>query len=344
MVLSGSEGQTTTERDQEEKTFAVLKDFIQKSGLEEITGVGASSFAVSQGLHRNKVFLHHYPDNGSGMIWSMFGKEPHALTSLDFLPADTAAASFSDFDLAQLINFLRQEADQSGIPEAKQAVTRWQTQFAGVTGLQLDDVLSSLNGSVGMIVALDTTSTVSVPVGNQQQTIPAPRLAILLAVKNDLIFKQVDKMAGGNPGVIKVDEPDLRMRTMPVPFFPGLNLRPSVAQWNGFLVIASDDRIIRDLMAVQKGAPGYKSTSEYAALSAGLPEQGNSFCVSTQRFADTVRKIQSQMYASNSATPAQAALVQRWVSSFQKGAHGFGVGVRLPNGWLSVTQSRFSAP
>jgi len=344
MVLTGSDSQTATQRDQEEKSFAVLKDIIQKSGLEEISGVGASSFAISPGLHRNKIFLHHYADKGSGMLWSMFGKEPHPLTSLDFLPADTAAASFGDFDLAQLVNFLRQEAEQSGIPEAKQAVTQWQTQFAGVSGLQLDDVLASLNGSVGMVIALDATSTVSIPVGNQQQTIAAPRLAILLAVKNDLIFKQVDKMAGGNPGVIKVDEPDLRMRTMPVPFFPGLNLRPSVAQWNGFLVIASDDRIIRDMIAVQKGGPGYKSTPEYAALSAGLPDQGNSFCVSTQRFADTVRKIQSQMYANNSATPAQAALVQRWVSGIQKAGHGYGVGVRLPNGWLSVTQSRFSAP
>jgi hypothetical protein len=329
--------------DQTEKGFAVLKDMVQKSGLEEITGLGATSFAVAPGLHRNKVFVHHYPDKGSGILWSLLGKEPHALTGLDFLPADTAAATIGDFDLAQLINFLRQEANDSGIPEAKQAVAQWQTQFAGVSGLQLDDVLGSLNGSMGMILTLDASNNISVPIADEPQTIPAPRLALLVAVKNDLIFKQVDKMLGSNPGVIKVNEADLRMLTMPVPMIPALNLRPSVAQWNGFLVIASDDQLIRDMIAVQKGAPGYKSTPEYVALSAGLPQQGNRFGVTTQRFADTLHKVQSQMQ-STSAAPAQAAAIQHWFSTIQKVAYGYGVGSHLPNGWLTVSQFRFAKP
>jgi len=154
----------------------------------------------------------------------------------------------------------------------------------------------------------------------------------------------VDKMLGGNPGVIKVDETDLRMRTMSLPMIPGLNLRPTVAQWNGYLVIASDDQLIRDMVAVQKGAPGYKSTSEYITLSASLPQQGNSFCVSTQRFADTARKVQSQMYANNSATQPQAAMFQHWFSTYQKAGHGVGIGVHMPNGWLTVSQTKFSAP
>lgn len=339
LILSGSGSQAIHDRHQAEKVFALVKDVIQKSGLEQITGIGASSFAVAPELHRNKLFVHHYPESGAGILWSLYGKEPHPLSGLDFLPVDTALAGFSDFDLAQFINFLRQEADQSGIPEAKEAVAKWQTQFAGISGLQLDDVLQSLNGSMGMVLTLDATGTVSVPIANQPQQIPAPRLAILLAVKNDLIFKQVDKMVSGYPGVIKADEPDVRMRTMPIPFPPGLNLRPTVAQWNGYLIIASDDKLVRDMMAVQKGAPGYKSTEEYATLSAGLPQQGNSAGVSTQRFIDAFRKIQGQLVANQpGATPAQTALMQQMVFNYQKVGHTFGVGVQLPNGWLSVSQ------
>ncbi len=337
-LLSGSASQSVADREQAEKGFALVKDVVQKSGLEEITGVGASSFPVAPGLYRNKLFVHHYAGKGSGILWSLYGTQPHPLAGLDLLPVDTALASFGDFDLVKLINFLRTEADQSGMPDLKQAVTQGETQFAGVSGLKLDDVLASLNGSMGMVLTLDATSTISIPVGGQ--TIPTPRLAILIAVKNDLVFKQVDKMLSGNPGVAKVDEPDLRMRTMAIPMIPGLNLRPTVAQWNGFLVIASDDKLLRDMIAVQKGAPGYKSTPEYASLFAGLPKQGNSFGLSSRRFADTLRKFQSQMLASQpGANAAQTAVFQRLFSiENQSAGRCMTVGGVLPDGWLAVGQ------
>jgi hypothetical protein len=335
ILLSGSASQPVPDRQQAEQSFALLKDIVQKSGLEEITGLGASSFNLAPGLYRNKIFVHHYADKGSGILWSLYGKQPHPLTDLDLLPVDTAIAGFGDFDLAQFINFLRQEAAQSGIPQLQQSVTQWQTQFSGVTGLQLDDVLQSLNGSIGMVLTLDSTESISIPIAGQSQTFPSPRLALLIAVKNDLVFKQVDKMLGGSPGIVKVDEPDVSMRTMPIPVFPAANLRPTVAQWNGFLIIASDDKLIRDIIAVQKGGPGFKSTAEYAALSPGLPDQGNSFGVATQRFADTVRAIQSQVMANRpGANATQLALMQR----FQRTGHFMTVGAVLPTGWLSVSQ------
>jgi len=339
LALSGSASMSATDRAQAEKAFAALKDAVHKSGIEDVTGFGASSFAVSPGLYRNKFFAHHDPAKGTGILWSLCGKEPHALNGLDFLPVDTATAGFGDFDLAGLINFLRQETQQSGIPEAQQAVSQWETQFTGVTGLKLDDVLQSLNGSMGMVITLDATSTISIPLGSQAQTIPTPRLAILLAVKNDLIFNQVDKMLSSNPGIIKADEPDLRMRTMPLPFFPGINLRPTVAQWNGFLVIASDEKLIRNMIAVQKGAPGFKSTPEYTALSAGMPTEGNSFGICTQRFADVYLKFENQMFANQpGGNPAQVATMQRIISNYEKVPRNYAVGVRMPNGWLSVAQ------
>jgi len=249
---------------------------------------------------------------------------------------------FGDIDIAGLVNFLRQEAEGCGIPEAKDAVDQGTTQFAGVTGLQLDDVLNSLSGSMGTVVTLDATSTITIPVPNAPETIPTPRIALLIGVKSDLIFKRIDAMAGGNPGVIKVDEDGLSMRTMPVPlpFVQDLNLRPTVAQWNGYLVIASDDQIIREMIAVQKGAPGYKSTPEYAALSAGMPDQGNSFTVCSQRFVEIVQKLQGLYYANQpNVTPALSAFMQKLSASEYSGTgRMMTVGSVLPNGYLCVTQ------
>jgi len=201
----------------------------------------------------------------------------------------------------------------------------------------LDDVLNSLSGSIGSVLTLDASNNVSIPFGPVPETIPAPRLAILIGVKNDLVFKQVDKMLASTPGIIKTEEPGLSMRTFPVPFIlPNLNLRPSVAQWNGYLVIASDDRLIRDIIAVQKGAPGFKSTPEYATLSAGLPDQGTGFSVISQRFVDTFYQIQTTMQTAGPA--AQSQVMARFINNHRSMGHQVAVATVLPNGILSVCQ------
>jgi hypothetical protein len=338
MVLSGSAGVQVTDRAEAEKTYALVRDIIFKSGIEQVSGVGASSLAIAPGLYRNKFFIHHDADKGDGLLWAIHGRTPHQLAGLDFLPPDTAIAVVRDFDLAQLLNFLRAEVRNSGVPEAQNAFDQWQTQFSGATGLPLDDVLASLNGSLGGVITLDATSTIAIPAGNQP-VIPTPRIALLLGVKNDLIFKQIDKMAGINPGVIKVDEPGLQMRTMPVPMVPALNLRPTVAQWNGYLVIASDDKLVRDMAAALKDGHGFKSTPEFAALSSGMPAEGNGFAIMTQRFAETLRQLQSEMVSNQPGVNAnQSAFVRQVFARYQKTGHMYSVGTQLPNGLLSVSQ------
>ena len=326
--------QTPEQQQQVAPYLALLKDIIQKSGVQAVSGVGASSINYAAGLYRNKIFVHHYPADGSGVIWSLYGTQPHPLASLDYLPVDTGLAGFADFDLAKFIGFLRDEATQSGIPPLQQAVAQWQTELTGLTGLKLDDVLASFNGAVGMVLTLDASNNVTIPIENQSLTIPFPRLALLFAVKNDLIFKTVDKMFAGTPGFATFVDPDVQMRLVQVPLANGVNLRPTLAQWNGFLVFATDDNLIRAMIAAQKGGPGFKTTAEYATLSAGLPEQGNSFVIATQHFADTVRKIETQVGASQPGGGARTALMER----FEKTGHFMSVGAVLPNGWLSISQ------
>src|SRR5438874_1175568 len=67
--------------------FGVLANLVKQSGVEEISGFGMSSVAVEKGLYHSKAMLHHYRGNNTGYLWSMFGKQPHALEGLDLLPA-----------------------------------------------------------------------------------------------------------------------------------------------------------------------------------------------------------------------------------------------------------------
>ena len=75
------------------KAFDIVTRLIKDSGIEDVSGVGLSSVEIEKGVFRNKALLHHYPGKGNGFLWQLAGKEPHPLTGLDLLPADTATPS-----------------------------------------------------------------------------------------------------------------------------------------------------------------------------------------------------------------------------------------------------------
>ncbi|MEI9962204.1 MAG: hypothetical protein WDM76_14050 [Limisphaerales bacterium] len=92
-----------------DKAFGAVTRLIKDSGSEDVSGVGISSIEIEKGMYRNKALLHHYPGKGAGFLWNFLGKEPHALTGLDLLPANTALAIFSDMDVPLLWSVAQQE-------------------------------------------------------------------------------------------------------------------------------------------------------------------------------------------------------------------------------------------
>ena len=53
--------------------FDVLAKFVQDSGIEQITGLGASSIALEPGLNRNIVFVHHVRGKETGLFGTLLG-------------------------------------------------------------------------------------------------------------------------------------------------------------------------------------------------------------------------------------------------------------------------------
>jgi hypothetical protein len=318
--------------------FGIVSDLVKKSGLEEISGVGASSIAVDQGIYVNKVFVHHQSGKGNGFMWSAFGKAPHHLDALDFLPADTALANSSDLDLGNVLEGLREELALTGIPNAGQALDASLAQFSATLGMPVDDLLKSLGGSLGLVLTLNPAKVVSVPVEGQALSVPTPRLAIFLRVKDDRLFTQIDRMLGAIPTVIRHDEPDLRMRGVPVPGPAEAWFHPTVAQWSqGYLLIASDETIIRDMVAAQKTGQGLKATPQFTSLFAGLPQEGNAFQIVTPQFGETWAVLQREILKSSQSgtTPEQMALMRKLFSQQTPGAV-CSVSTHLGDGWLVV--------
>ena len=323
------------------KAFDIANHLVQDSGVEDITGLGLSSVEIEKGMYHNKMLLHHYAGAGNGFLWKLCGQQPHALTGLDMLPANTALAGFSDLDLPLVWTVVQDEVAKSGFPEAQDFLQKLPGEFEKKTKLKWDDVLHSVGGELGFVLTLNESNTIPIPLPGAAMTIPEPGLLLVLKVNDDTIFNRLDQELKANPQVIRVDQTGLKLRTMPVPIpFVGM-LRPSTASSGGYLFIASSDTLINDSLAVKSGKQaGLKGTEAFKRLARAMPEQGNQFTFMSERFGRILYEVQRQAM-SGSLGQAGANAQSKWVQSlFQtQPAFAYSVAVNTPQGSLTVGNS-----
>jgi len=329
------------DRENLSKAFDIVTNLIQKSGIEDVNGFGMSAIARETNFYHTKAFLHHYPGKGSGFLWNMFGQKPHALDELNLLPASTALAAFTDLDAPMVWSVVQKQVAQSGFPQADELLKQLPDNFEKATGLKWEQVLASLGGEFGFAVSLDDTKMITIPLPTDGDPLQIPEPALLLAakVKDDTIFNRIDAALNQSAGqqIVKADKPGLKMRTWPLPVPLPIQLRPTVALADGYLFIATTDTLIQEVLAVKAGQrPGLKSTQEFQRLSKDVPTQGNSFSFVSQRFGQTVMRIQQQAaQMTANAQGSQTAWLQSFLGS-GKGTVSYTVAANTDEGWLAV--------
>jgi hypothetical protein len=302
-LVNAVPGSSAADKQNAALTFGILSNLIKRSGVEEVSGFGMSSLAVEKDLYQSKAMLHHYRSNNTGFLWSMFGKQPHLLDGLDLLTANTVFASFTDLDLSLLWSVITREIEQSGVIGARQSVQGFRSQFAAMTGADMEQSLASLGGGCGAIVTLDEPARNSAPATRSTMAIPQVGFMLVCKVKNDTIFNAIDASWRSNPSVKRTNRADLRMRTLSSPSPLPINLRPSIARSGDYFFIASNDAIVEASVAVKAGTgASLKSTAEFKKLSQHVPQQGNGFTFRSERIAQIVAQMQSLAFAANAPT------------------------------------------
>ncbi len=321
------------------KVFEIVSRLVKNSGLEQVSGVGMSSIARQAGFYHSKVVVHHYRGESQGYLWNLFGKTPHGLDLLDLLPETTALALSFDVDLPQSYSILRNELLQVGIPDADRFINELPAAFEKATGIRFDQFLSSFGGEYGLVLTLDDSKKIALPLGPNPLEIPEPGLMLVLKVKDDTIFNRVEKLMAEKPdqaaAVVRVDKGGLRMRTMPVPLPLPITARPTLARHGDYLFIASSDALVQDAVSVKKGEKkGWKSTDEYKKLSQGMPQKGNSFQFVSLRLGKTISQIQQQaLKNSGQLKPAQAETMQRLFGAGRLFS-SFAIAANTEEGWI----------
>jgi len=320
------------------RIFELLTQLVKSSGVEDVTGVGLSAAPVAPGLFRNKFIAHHRRGAGEGFLWSMFGRAPHALNGHSMLPTNTALAAFGDLEVNQLWQTLELQLLQSGIPEAQEVARNWPAEFESKTKIPWTTLLASLGGEVGLILTLDDTRPVELPMGRDARiSLPAPGLMLAVKVNNSLLYDRLSGQLQANPKAITTEEGGLKICSMPVPVPLPIPLELTVASSGDYFYVATSPQMVRTVQAVRQGRqPGLKSSADFQELARHLPAEGNQFIYVARRFGETFADLQQQVMGESGMGPDQLELLQR-VFGKAGSAYSLSIGARTATGWQTTS-------
>ena len=277
-------GEGMNERDQQQMAMAIDmgRTAYEQSGLRDISGLGASSFALESGLNRNVLVLHHYEQKKDGLIWKLMGTAAHEQEVLKLLPANTAFAAHADTDVVAGFNWLRDFITNTAPPEMVAEFAKALAQ-ANQT-VSFENLLKSTGGELGFFITLDGQKRVAIPVPDAPAGLkidfPEPALAVVLKVKDDQLLQLITAQLK-NPELAEMvketKEGDVTLYTMTTPPLPvEIDVSPTLMMTGNYLVLTSNMKLAKDILAVRAGKKqGLAGTAEFKRLAGDMNLKGN---------------------------------------------------------------------
>ncbi|MCP5047604.1 MAG: hypothetical protein GY940_10555 [bacterium] len=265
------------------KTYDFVFGLIKKSGFMDISGIGVSSVAIDETLNHTKVVIHHYKGKGTGVLWQLTENKPRELKELKMLPANTVMAGFGEFKIKTLWEWVKKEVAAADLPKCNKAVQGLEPMLKQM-GIELDQLLNSFGDSRGYVVTLDSANKKQIPMGRMALEIPDPALAIIIPVTDDYLFNLLKSKMPFAKMVEKDNTKRLQIPMQPMP----ITLEPVIVYTEGYLMIASNNKIVDDILAAKKNGDGLTTTEEFKTLSAHMPAKGNGFRFTGSKFSETL--------------------------------------------------------
>jgi hypothetical protein len=163
-------------------------------------------------------------------------------------------------------------------------------------------------------------------------------------VQDDVLINRIDQQLAKNPQAVRTQEDGLTLCTLNLPL-PMSYVHPTVAWKKGCLILASNDAIIREMMAVKAGKkPGFAANADFQKLRAGMPESGCKFAYVSPLFFKTMRSLQTvQVEHNQAATPAVKNLMQ-YIYRVSPQNEFYSVRQETEEGWIGIVHQKAPVP
>ena len=309
--------------------FHFVDRFLRDSGLRELAGWGASSVRVAEDMHHNRLFVQHSAAGPKGFLWEVFTAENGPLDFARRLPAETVFARWATIRPQPAWEWVRKAVAECGNPEL---VAKFDEGLGELKaqGVDLDRLVASLPGGVGMMVTADPARMVALPLDlNIDLEVPAFGAALLVEVTDDGLYDLIGQaMAKEAKPVERTERDGIRAMMLPEEKIEGSELafRFTVARFERYLVLASSDRLVATLAS---GQGGLLATPHVQRWRQGVPEEGFAFLYMNPLFTRTI--FDGVVKAMASEEPEVAGIVAAAYAPLRE-ISNWSVTLRTPDG------------
>ena len=316
-----------------------LTAFLRDSGVREFAGVGASSVAMAEDMHQNRLFLQHPVGPPKGFLWEAFTAENRPFDWLQRLPANTVYARWAMVRPEPVWNWLKQVIDGCGRPDIVRGFHEGLEKGRKEEGVELDRWFASVTGGVGLVATLDPKRMIQLSTGGDQPiAFPAFAGALVVEVKDDTLFEFAERMIKKEGGEAKrIDKDGVRSYVFPEVEVAesGFFIQPSISRFGPYLVLSSSHELLASLAA---GKGGLSGVPHFQRCQQAMPKQGFGFSYLSPVAVETVANA---LFAALATDEPEAAEMLRAAYRPFRGIYSWSVALRTPDGVAYVANQRF---
>ena len=266
-----------------------IKPAYEESGIGQIGGVGMSSLAVKKDQWRQKTFIYREPEKSNGLIWEMFGNEPHSLEILELAPAQTGLLAHSDLRISALMDW---------IDRISEKVTGGQSVMASAPA-EFKDILNAFDDEVGFLMTIDPNKQLKIPgfmiQAEEDLEMDSFAFALIARTKGDKILSIINEaMEGGfaPPQKTKIKGVNLNSIPLPLPIpIEGLDISPCYFQVDDYMVLASSTSLGKSIIEAKNGKGQITENDDFKTLTEGLDLTSNGISYVSSNFTEWSIKL-----------------------------------------------------
>ena len=266
-----------------------IKPAYEESGIGQIGGVGMSSLAVKKDQWRQKTFIYREPEKSNGLIWEMFGSEPHSLEILELAPAQTGLLAHSDLRISALMDW---------IDRISEKVTGGQSVMASAPA-DFKDILNAFDDEVGFLMTIDPNKQLKIPgfmiQAEEDLEMNSFAFALIARTKGDKILSIINEaMEGGfaPPQKTKIKGVNLNSIPLPLPIpIEGLDISPCYFQVDDYMVLASSTSLGKSIIEAKNGKGQITENDDFKTLTEGLDLTSNGISYVSSNFTEWSIKL-----------------------------------------------------
>lgn len=322
-----------------------LDAFLRRGGFYSVQAFGTSFMPRADGLNTVKSFVARDPAAAGTPFWRMLGGAPRALTTLNYLPADTAVAQVANVDLREAWTCLRAAISEIAGPQALGEMDKGLQQAQAQLGVDFNAFFQALGDEDFMSLQLSETATSTIPLERgQKMIIPQPAIVLGFTLRDAAAVQaMLDTLAAkirdpqGNPQFVKTANPGaLTLYSFSTPLPAPVPLQPTLAVHEKTLLIGSSINAVNNAVAAATQKNGAATTPAFRKLFGDQLAACNGISYVNERFAQALKGIYTDLAKSkgdsNNPDDRMAAQVTERLFGLLGSSQSAAVRINKPDG------------